>query len=375
MMGRSMRLGLGVALGTVLLAGSAWAQQATPAAARGDLHVLGLRAPDGDDDFAAAMSTALRTAAGSQNYTVQQNSPTLDQQLASLDNCTSDTPDCLTRVGTNLSVPRFLYGEVTRVGRGATARFTVRVSLWDQGTRREVRRELNDRLSRADTRNEQRLQELAREMLTNLAEADDRTRAEAAAAAAAAAANNNNNSGDLTSSAPVIRLPPPPPQRTPVMRYVGYGLMGLGVVVGAVGVVQWIGTSSDASDASAATPTSEGNFGAWARFQGEYNPTGSLSASDVCARAQGVTSGPRAADARSVVDLCDSNSTAQAMALGFGIGGVVLAGVGAVLVVLDRPRGERAPNGNGPATSPTSRVQFAPVLGARTGGLNLSVTF
>jgi len=371
---RSMRLGLGVALGTVLLASSAWAQQATTA--RGDLHVLGLRAPDGDDDFAAAMSTALRAAAGSQNYTVQQNSPTLDQQLASLENCTSDTPDCLTRVGTNLHVERFLYGEVTRVGRGATARFTVRVSLWDQGTRREVRRELNDRLSRPDTRNEVRLNELAREMITNLAAADDHTRAEAAAAAAAAA-NNNNNPNYLTSAPPVIRLPPPPPQRAPVMRYVGYGLLGLGVVVGAVGVVQWLGTSSDASAARDATPTSEGNFGAWARFQGEVNPTGALAASDVCSRAQSYpANGTRATDARSVVDLCDSNSTNQALALGFGIGGVVLAGVGAVLVVLDRPRGERAPSGNGPMASPTaSRLQFSPILGARTGGLNLSLAF
>lgn len=373
MMGRSMRLGLGVALGTVMIASSAWAQQATTA--RGELHILGLRAPDGDDDLAAAMSAALRTAAGGQNYTVQQNSPTLDQQLASIENCTSDTPDCLTRVGTNLHVERFLYGEVTRVGRGATARFTVRVSLWDQNTRREVRRELNDRLTRPDTRNEARLNELAVEMVRNLAEADDRTRAEAAAAAAAAN-NNSNNSGDLTSAPPVIRLPPPPPQRAPVMRYVGYGLMGLGVVVGAVGVVQWIGTSGDASAARDATPTSEGNFGAWARFQGEVNPTGSLSASDVCARAQTVNSGPRAADARSVVDLCDSNSTAQAMALGFGIGGLVLAGAGAVLVVLDRPRGEHHPAANGHASAtPASRVQFTPVLGARTGGLNLSFTF
>ncbi|MBL8601735.1 MAG: hypothetical protein JNK72_07415 [Myxococcales bacterium] len=346
------------------------ATAAAPATGRGNLHVLGLRAPDGDDEAAEGLTTALRASAGAQNYTVAQTSPSLEQEFTVL-GCSTSSPECLSRVAGDVHADRFIYGTVSRVGRGRDAVLNIEVSLWDQTSRREIHRE-STVIPRAQGRDPARLREIANTILTPIMAADDRARAEAAAAAAAAAAASANANGDMVIQAPVIRLPPPPPQRTPVMRYVGFGLLGVGVIVGAVGVVQWLGSSGDATAARDATPTSAEPYGSWARFQGEVNPSGTLSASDVCGRAASYTTGARAADAARVADLCDSNDTQRALALGLGIGGAALAVAGAVLVVLDHPRREAAPA----AAPPTARrLQFSPMLGARSGGIQLGLTF
>lgn len=161
-------------------------------------------------------------------------------------------------------------------------------------------------------------------------------------------------------------LPPPPlrvderaaPSR--VMRNVGIVLMATGVAAGAVGVVQWVRTSGQNADVANATWDSPGELGAWARYTSAVSPTRALSIAEVCSRAAADAS--TNADAAGANELCASNSSAQAMALGFGIGGAVLTGVGVALVVL----------------SPSARrtaLRVTPWLGARAQGVQVDLSF
>lgn len=152
------------------------------------------------------------------------------------------------------------------------------------------------------------------------------------------------------------------------LRIVGWSLMGLGVVAGAVGVVQWILSAQNVSALRDATSASEGEPGAWARFNGEINPTGSLSADAVCTRAGDNGAAGQSADARTVAELCASSATRDALALGFGIGGAALVGAGA-LILGTAPRSvHRRPNAALPRLHP-----WAPRSAAH--GFSLSWSF
>jgi hypothetical protein len=116
------------------------------------------------------------------------------------------------------------------------------------------------------------------------------------------------------------------------LRIVGWSLVGLGAVAGAVGVVQWIVSAQNVSALREATAASEGAPGAWARFNGEINASGSLSAEAVCTRAADNGAGAQSADARTVAELCATSATRDALALGFGLGGVALVVAGALVL-------------------------------------------
>ena len=60
------------------------------------------------------------------------------------------------------------------------------------------------------------------------------------------------------------------------------------------------------------------------------------------------------------------------MAIAFGVGGLVLAGVGAALVIVDG-MGSGAPQ-RGPPQPAQARLRVAPVL-APPGGVNVGMTF
>jgi hypothetical protein len=351
-----LRLGLGLAFGLGLASSLASAQTANLGAA----HVLGMRAPDGDDDIAAAFSAQLRLAARGAGYEVPDSSPAMEQEMA-VTGCSSTGPDCLHMVAEDIHATKLIYGAVTRIGRGRNASLNVEISLWDEASRREVHR-VSRVLTRAQATNPNDLREAAVRALTEIAQ-NDRP---APANPANPAVTPGPSFPALQVQQVVIERPPPP--RTPVLRYIGFGALGLGGAVAIVGVVQAIISSGQASSATESTPLSAEPYGSWARFQANENYARTRSASEVCDLAE-QRSGPDAAQVR---DLCTSNSTSRTLALGLGIGGAVLAAVGAVLVVIDRPRAETPPT---PQPLPASaRINVTPVLGA-TNGMSLTYTF
>ena len=151
-----LRLGLGLAIGLSLSASIAAAQTA---ANHGAAHVLGLRAPDGDDEIASQLSVQLRVAARAVGYEVPDNSPAMEQEMA-VAGCSSTGPDCLHLVADDIHAPKVIYGSVTRIGRGRNASLNVEISLWDEGSRREVHR-VSRVLTRAQATNAADLQEVA----------------------------------------------------------------------------------------------------------------------------------------------------------------------------------------------------------------------
>lgn len=351
-----LRLGLGLAFGLGLASSVGFAQTANLGAA----HVLGLRAPDGDDDIASAFSVQLRLAARGAGYEVPDNSPAMEQEMA-VAGCSSTGPDCLHMVADDIHATKLIYGTITRIGRGRNASLNVEISLWDEGSRREVHR-VSRVLTRAQATSANELREAAVRALTEIS-ANDRP----------APVNPATPTVNPTSSFPALQVQQviierPPPARTPVLRYIGFGALGLGGAIAIVGIVEAIISSGQSSSATDSTPLSAEPYGSWARFQANENYSRTRSASEVCDLAQ-QRSG---ADAAQVRDLCSSNSSARTLALGLGIGGAVLAAVGAVLVVVDRPRAESpAPPQPLPASA---RLRVTPVLGA-TNGLSLSYTF
>lgn len=354
MRSRTVHLGFGFALGLTLLGGSALGQ------GRGAIQVLGLRAPDGDDEFANQLSAQLRTAARTSGYEVPDNSPALEQEIAVV-GCATTGPDCLAQIADDVHAQKIIYGTVTRIGRGRNASLNVEVSLWDQSTRREVDREV--RTIPPQQRNAQAIQTAATEMMQAITTHD------------VPVATNPG----LTVTQVTIQQPPenhtpilPPPTVAPppshALRYVGIGMLGVGVVLGGLGVWQALASSGQSGDSRDATATTPGEFGAWARFNGEVNANGSLSASDVCDRAQSSMS-VNAGDVRS---LCSSNDTHKLLGFTLGIGGAVIAGVGAVLIALDGRGGQERPAA--PAAH-AARWRVSPVLSPQMNGLSFGYTF
>jgi len=154
-----------------------------------------------------------------------------------------------------------------------------------------------------------------------------------------------------------------PSRPRPTQRIVGWTLLGVGAVAGAVGVLYWVESAQNLSALQDATGDAEAPYGAWARFNAEQNPAGTLPASEVCSRAESVAG----ADAQSVVSLCRSSATTDALALGLGLGGVAVALVGGVLLGT-APRVPRRLAGALPTVQPWSPR-------AATRGLSLGWSF
>ncbi len=377
MSSRSLRLGFSLSLAMALSGGAAWAQQIN----RGPLQVVGLRAPDGDNDAAAALSTAMREAARTAGYEVSDTTPSFDQEFAMV-GCTSTGPECLSSIAGDIHAPKFIYGSVTRIGRGRNAQLSVEVSLWDETTHREIHREAAT-IPVAQARLES-LRAMAQQMFVAIGnrdmqaqqevlrgqqeEAARRAQQEEAARRAQQAQQQLQQAQQQLSRRTTI-------QRSHVLRYVGLGVLGLGVVSGVVGVVQLINSNGQSSDAL----NGNGDQGAaWARYDNEINPQRRLSVSDVCARA--ATDASNNPDAALANNLCDANSTARAMAYAFGIGGVVIAGVGAALIVIDSLNSGGAQSDAAPTPSQAqqqrrTQLRLSPIIGSTVGGLSLGATF
>lgn len=373
----SRSFGLSLTLGLALMSGASWAQQIN----RGPLQVVGLRAPDGDNDAATGLTTGMREAARAAGYEVLDTTPSFDQEFAMV-GCTSTSPECLSSIAGDIHATKFIYGSVTRIGRGRNAQLSIEVSLWDETTHREVHREattLPIAQARGDSlramaqqifvaignRDMQAQQEVLR---SQQEEAARRAQQEEAARRAQQAQQQLQQAQQQLSRRTTI-------QRSHVLRYVGLGVLGLGVVSGVVGVVQLLNSSSQSNDAL----NGNGDQGAaWARYDNDINPQRRLSVSDVCSRA--ATDAANNPDAALANNLCDSNSTARVMAYAFGIGGVVIAGVGAALVVIDSLNSGSSQSDANPtpaqqAAQRRTQLRLSPIVGPNVGGLNLGMTF
>lgn len=369
----SARLFFALGLSSVSLSFSGLAYaQTTPE----PLHVLGLRAPNGDNQAAELVTRALRQIASRSGYTVQPNSPSLDAEMAIVDCSAEDDRDCLRRIAQDLSTQRVLYGSLTRSGRSSSASATLHISFFSLDN---IVASERITLQRSNLSSEETV--LAVERLTTAVQRFATLDTQHTTAVAAAAHPQSTNATTAGNSAAQNNVTPPPQvilrdrPRPPVLRYIGFGALGLGVVLGGIGIWQWVETSSNNSNTLSATASSsDPNIRAWANFQGDVNRDRHLSPSEVCNLANG-SSSPNAA---AVQNLCSSNSTSQALALGLGIGGAVLAGVGAVLIALDRPRTETPSSPSHPTAGATAHrripLQVNPLLGA-VNGMNLSYSF
>lgn len=372
-------------------------RSATAPAALGGLAVVGLRTPDGDVDLAGALTTALRAAARARGYEVPDNTPSFDQEFAML-GCSTTSPECLSHIAADIHAQKYLYGTLLRVGRGREAPMTVEVSLWDDVTHREVHREAATVTRAQINASPDFLRDLARQMLDALATRDaaaqaERARLQAAEAVLRAQERPANGAATATTvagtsapgptpagTAPAVVSPggpsaaPSPAAGSPshLLRWVGFGLLGAGVVAGGLGVWQWANTAGYGDDSRDGT----GEFGgAWARYDNAINAPNSagaraLTVDQVCERARADVTNP---DARGAASLCDAQGQAQAMALAFGVGGLVLAGVGAAFVVVDgaSPSARR----EGQSAPPRASLRVSPLLAPGLGGVHLGMSF
>ncbi|MCG8556221.1 MAG: PEGA domain-containing protein [Proteobacteria bacterium] len=94
------------------------------------LVVLGLRSLEGDDEFALALSKALRRRARTeQRWRVSSRAPSL-AQMALAYGCDDPDPSCLTDIALALRADKLIYGTVER--EGSDSRIRVNVDLFDQ---------------------------------------------------------------------------------------------------------------------------------------------------------------------------------------------------------------------------------------------------
>lgn len=201
------------ALAVMGLASNALAQ------GRGPLVILGLRAPDGDDEAAANATSALRRAARSSGFEVPNDSPALEQSMASFGCDDSLPPTCLSQIAGDLHAQRMVYGQVRRHGRGRDAVLSIQVSLFDMASSNTTGHDQVE-VPRAMAQDSDSLTHSASRLIGTIAPA---------------IASSNTVVTPPTSSAPPVTQPAGPP--TPVRRYVSFGLIGVGaaaIIAGAV---------------------------------------------------------------------------------------------------------------------------------------------
>ena len=304
--------------------------------------------------------------------------------------CTSTSPECLSLIAQDIHAPKYIYGTVTRIGRGRDAQLGVEVSLWDETTHREIHRESTTIPRAQATSRPESLRELARQIFVAIGNRDMSAQQEAMrtvqeqTAVRAEQERLQREAAERARQLEAARLAlsrRTAIQRSHVLRYVGFGVMGIGVVAGAVGI--WQATASGGQADAALNGTGE-DGAAWTRYGNAVNfPVNGarpLTPDQVCQRAS--TDASRDPDAAVSRNLCEANSTSQALAYAFGIGGVVLAGVGAALVVIDvmqsnssSTEGQPQPGATPRPAQPRAQLRVSPILAPGLGGVHLGLTF
>ena len=308
------------------------------AQARGSLVILGLRAPDGDDEAAANATAALRRAARNAGYEVPNDSPALEQSMASFGCDDSLPPTCLTQIANDLHAQRLVVGSVRRHGRGREATLSIEVTLFDVASQNNTGRDQVE-VPRAMGHDSDSLSQSATRLIGTIA------------------------------PAPAVVAPPvssaPPPIETPVSnpapvrRYVSYAASGVGgaaLITGAVFGVLWASAGGDA---------------AWQNYQvpataGVDNNDGAA----VCRYAATDTSTAGMA----AHTHCNSGPTLSAVAWGVGGAGVALVALGVILLVTDHPA-EHPTAAQARRHEARPRFGFTPTFSPAYQGATVSLTF
>jgi hypothetical protein len=340
-------------LAVVVSTGSVASAQSSP----GEIQVVGLRSLESDDvSVANTVTTALRRAASQRGYRVADNTANFDQESAII-GCATTEPDCLSLIAGDIHATRFIYGTVTHTGSGPSAQVQIEVSLWDEASHRIVRTE-RDSLLRSVAQPAS-LQAMSNRLFGTLMEEGGQAgTSNADVARQQEEAARRQREADARRVIGGSRRPEEPSH---LMRYIGFGAIGVGAVMGGIGVWQWARTNDQQSQSDQAnTPIARFANSAGTRFP---------DAAAMCTQA--ANDAATNSDARATDDLCKANATSRALALVLGIGGVVVAGVGAALVVVD------SNSDSGPANARTSRVQLrmSPLLSPTVSGINMNVTF
>lgn len=354
-------LSLWTALVTLLFAGSAFAQ-----VQRGPMPVLGLRAPDGEDEAAAVATASLRRTAARAGFTVPDNTPALEQLIAAF-GCDDAVPvECLRQIATHINSPRFLYGSVRRAGRRReTAPVRLEVILFDTATGQPTPPSQTE-LPRAQAVDEDRWHAATEQVLRAILPAQPAT--------ANTGNGAGNGTGNGTGNGNVVTPPPGPAQPgAPIRRYIGYGAIGVGAVVGIVGAVVgatgYFGlTGQINSDADASRMGGLRSAPQDVQYFNDLYPTDtqtgqSVSGDAICGsldnpstlRYIGAQSNRDAALA-GARNVCNSrSSTVTTMGALVGVGAAVLV-AGVVLVVTD----------NTPSAAPTATATVNTTAAARS---------
>ena len=326
-----------VAFSLVLLV--ATAQGLVPRTARADgadpkgspLYVLSVWTNDADDQaegLTAALRARVRKAPGWSLVEATQSFETLAIALK----C-PPTPNasCLERIGDQLHADRYVWGTMAKEKAGEV---TADMRLWTRGKPQvEASESYSEDLK--DPASEP-LRAVAARLFTKLAGAPGEGEAEATA-------GGDEHSG-ASELAKVEREPDKGPSTFPLRKVVGYSAVVAGVgllVAGGVEGLSWMSDKSASDTDRTSVPRT---------------------VSDVCAAP---STNAAAADA------CQkTHDASNAALLGwvFTGAGAVLAGAGVILVLTDHGSSDSA-------AAARTRVAVTPALGARSGGLDVRVTF
>jgi hypothetical protein len=388
-------LSLWIALVTLLFGSSVFAQ-----VRRGPLPVLGLRAPDGEDEAAEVATASLRRSATRAGFTVPDNSPALEQLIAAF-GCDDSVPvECLRQIANHINAPRFLYGYVRRAGpRRATAPVRLEVRLFDVSAGAPTPPSQTE-LPRAQALDEDRWHVATEQVIRALLPAPT---------VSEASTGQGSGQGSGQRSGPgTVSLGPAQPA-TPIRRYIGFGAIGLGAAVGiigaAVGAANYFDLVGQINADAMAIQSGSSDFPTNYRIRSfnnlyphmmSMNAGASVSGDEICnnlsmpQRLYLVTnSGLR-------TDLSDSDQDIQAarhvcaardsavttMGTFIGVGGAVMV-VGAILVVTDSTPSAQPTVSATAATQAAARSRqnlrplwaLTPVINAQTQGAVFNLRF
>ena len=373
-----------------------WPSLAAAQAKASAVHVINLDSDDATEDnadgFTAALKSRLRSTPGWQLVESQNSLSTLGPALR----CPAK-PDaaCLQRIADQLKTDRFFWGRVS-AGTGAHM-VTAEVHLWSRGKAEQIVKETY--AENLKDQNDEALRKVVAKVLEKLAGiASEGTVNVKANAEEGTVLVDGKPAGQLehgqvtltllggphtvevqgkdTTSGPqqvtvvngsevsiavelhpgAVTAPPPPetPSKpAPVKKIIGFSTMGVGLVLGAVGLVEgiqwWTGQSDFNSDSGKYKSYASSHYGA-------LNPNWKY------------CDYPTDAIMKEACDKKKSLDTAAVLGYALGGAGVVLLAVGSILVFSDKTASSDEPPKSG-------KLRIFPTFGPQGGGVDLSVTF
>ncbi len=322
----------------------AWTVPAVAQERSRNILILGLRAPDGDDDAATQVTAALRRAVRAAGFTTGDDSPGLEQQIAAF-GCDDAVPaDCLAQIANDLHGDRMIWGAVRRQGRGRAAQLEIRVSLYDNVSHANATSDMAV-VARATAQDSDALSSTARRLVRALLP-------ESAGGASAGGGGTSAPGGGGSAGQGHDVAPPPPGRPVAIRRYIGIGALIAGgalIITGAVFGIMFTSLDGECNGSPDAC-------GGWVRAV----PNGTTP--EVCAAANNPSlrteTGSPPVDWNRVSQVCGSQGGLSTNGWLLSSIGIALVGTGLILALTDHT-GQDTP----PATA-RRRDTLRPVFSA-----------